>query len=216
MPRVVEVRRGKGAAVRVRWQDGRTLRIPYETWQRLGVPPGASVDSEVFSYLERESTLTRLRQQALRLLAERPRSAHELRARLSKSWSGQMASLLVAELEKQGLVDDERFAAEWVQVRRAVRGLGSVRLRYELARKGIAADVVDRVVQEASADDPSLAASVTRRLLARYAHVPTEVAARRLAALLARRGFTSEAVAHALKAVGLWPGRGRPDTEGSW
>ncbi len=214
MPQVLQVRQRKAGDVRVRLDDGRTLEVPEQTWSRLGVPVLAPLDPELLARLERESTLTRLRRRALRLLAVRPRSSHELRTRLTSVAGAELASVVVAELEGQGLVDDRRFAAEWVRVRRELRGLGSLRLRYELARKGIPRDVADRVVGEAAGDDPSLAAEVARKYLDRYLRLPREVAARRLAGLLARRGFTADAIAHALRAVRLWSGGVQPDSEG--
>ncbi len=210
MPQVLSVRRGRSGEVRVRLDDGRTLAVPEDAWRQLNLPAPGPVGPEALRTLERATELHRLRRRALVLLAVRPRSARELLQRLARLGDAGLASQVVSELERRGLVDDRRFALEWVRSRQASRGLGAARLRYELRRKGVARELAEEALREAGAEEEALAVEVARRRLARYARQPSEVAERRLAGYLARRGFGPAAVSRALEAVGL---RGNPAAE---
>ncbi|MFN3284730.1 MAG: regulatory protein RecX [bacterium] len=187
----------------MRLDDGRTLAVPEDAWRELKLSPPGPVEPETLRTLERVSELHRLRRRALVLLAVRPRSARELFQRLARVTDAKLASQVVSELERRGLVDDRRFALEWVRSRQASRGLGPARLRFELLRKGIAREFAEAALREAGAEEEALAVEVARRQLPRYARQPPEVAVRRLAGYLARRGFGPAAVSRALRAVGL-------------
>lgn len=203
MPQVVSVRRGRVGEVRVRLEDGRTLAVPEDAWRQLNLAAPGEVEPEALRTLEHASALHRLRRRALALLAVRPRSARELLERLAGVADAGLARQVVSELERRGLVDDRRFALEWVRSRQASRGLGPARLRFELLRKGVARELAEAALREAGAEEEALAVAVARRQLPRYARQPPEVAVRRLAGYLARRGFGPAAVSRALRAVGL-------------
>lgn len=203
MRQVVALRPRRGGEVQVRLDDGRTLLVPAEAWERVGVDVPGPVEPQVLRELERQGQLRRLRRRALRLLSLRARSARELANRLRRDADDQMVGQVLAELQQAGLVDDARFALEWVQARRESRGLGEARLRHELLKKGVARELVHKALERASRDEESLAVQVARRRVAAYAGQAPEVAARRLAAYLARRGFGPAVVAKALRAVGL-------------
>jgi len=187
----------------VRLDDGRTLAVPEDAWRQLNLPAPGEVEPEALRTLEHASARYRLRRRALALLAIRPRSTRELLERLARVADAGLASQVVSELERRGLVDDRRFALEWVRSRQASRGLGAARLRYELLRKGVTRELAEEALREAGAEEEALAAEVARRRLSRYARQPPEVAVRRLAGYLARRGFSPAAVSRALEAVGL-------------
>ncbi len=206
MRQVVAVRRGKPGEVRVRLDDGRTLAVPEDFWRELGVAAPGPVDAGTLHRLERAEQRARLQRRALRLLAVRPRSARELRGRLSRAGDPQLAEEVVADLQRRGLVDDRQFAREWVRARRRARGFGAARLRGELLRKGVPREHVEEALQQAGEDDRHLAVEAARARMGRYQHLPPEVAARRLAGYLARRGFGPAEVLEALRAVGLRPG----------
>jgi len=199
--------------VRVRLDDGRCFTVPEAVWRELQVQAPGPLPPDAERQLERQNLLRRLRRRALGLVAVRPRSKWELASRLAKAAAPELVAQVVADLEAQGLVDDARFAREWVQARRTSRGLGAARLRYELLKRGICPELVHSALQEAAEEEEVLAVDVARRRLPRYARQPPAAASRRLAAYLARRGFGPATVLRALKAVGLHPA-GSSGTEG--
>ncbi len=203
MPEILALRSSRRTTeVRVRLSDGRTLRVGAEVCRELGLSPG-QVSEEVARRLVREDARVRARERAIRLLAVRPRSRAELERRLRRAVDASVVAEVVLALEREGLVDDRRFAEQWVRARRAARLLGTFRLRAELLRRGVARETVEAALQSAPADDEAVAEELARLRLARYRHLPADKAARRLAGYLARRGFGTGAVLRALRAAGL-------------
>jgi regulatory protein len=215
MPQVASVRRFPGGGVRVRLDDGRTFRVPESAWRHLGLVAPGPVEPDAVRYLERENALARMRERALRLLAVRPRASSELRERLCRYGPPELVAQVVEELQRRGLVDDLRFAVEWVRERRAARGLGAQRLRYELLRKGVDRETVEHALREGGDDEEAVAVALARDRLGRSPGLPQEVAFRRLAGYLARRGFSPAVVSRALWAVGLQRKGGPQDPEGA-
>lgn len=185
---------------------GEFLRVREQTCRELGVSLGA-ITAQTLRRLTDEDAGTRLRERALRLLAARPRSRAELAARLRRVGPAARVAGVLAELERQGLVDDERFARLWTQSRRQARRWGALRIRRELRAKGIPPDVIERVLDEDPTDEEAVAEALACQRLRAYAGLDRKTAARRLAAFLARRGFRDGSVIHALRRVGLFADR---------
>ena len=102
-----------------------------------------------------------------------------------------MATALVAELESRGYLDDAQFARGWVEARASGRLLGPARLRAELSARGVALDVADAAIREASAPEAELARALDagrQRLPALTRRDPLRAPARMRAYLL-RRGY---------------------------
>jgi regulatory protein len=135
------------------------------------------------------------REQCLRLLAIRPRSANELRRRLKSSrFEDRVVESVLAGLAQAGLVDDEDFARAWVASRQASGAAGHRKLRWELRRKGIAEDIIRTVVDEGIDDEAEFrqALELARRRLRGSPAEPKTLA--RLQRLLSSRGFRFDTV----------------------
>lgn len=99
-----------------------------------------------------------------------------------------------------GLIDDAMFARMWVESRHAGRGLARKALAHELRRRGVDAAVVDEAVGELPADQEEAMARelVIRRLPATRGLDPRS-RTRRLAGLLARRGYSAALAARVVR-----------------
>lgn len=75
-------------------------------------------------------------QAAIRLLAMREHSRRELDGKLGRRFDGEVVAKVLEELANQGLQSDQRFAEQYVHGRRS-RGFGPLRIRAELAERGI-------------------------------------------------------------------------------
>jgi SOS response regulatory protein OraA/RecX len=133
---------------------------------------------------DRESDTKR---KALRLLAIRERSRQELLDRLGEDAAG-----LVDELAEAGLQDDTRFAQEWA--RSGVARLhGSLRVRRELLKKGVAEEVVNSVIAEAYGGEKEreLAERAAAKHSPSLASKEPQGRARTMYSYLLRRGFNA-------------------------
>lgn len=78
------------------------------------------------------------RASALRLLARREHSVHELTGKLLiRQFNQDLVDEVVQQLQAEGLVSDARFAEAYVHARYN-RGFGPARIRRELQERGIA------------------------------------------------------------------------------
>ncbi|MDX6553490.1 MAG: RecX family, partial [Gaiellales bacterium] len=100
----------------------------------IGLAPGDELDDTAAGALRSGALLDRLEGRLLRLLAVRWRSRSELAARLA-TWGATEtgAAQLLARLERQGLLDEQRLAADISRDLRR-RGHGRVRAAFELER----------------------------------------------------------------------------------
>ena len=197
-------------ALRSLLDNGRRLRVDVEQVVLHGLAPGGEIEPSLVARLAAQEAYLRARERALRLLAIRPRSVEELRARLGRHGIPRSTlGAVIAELEAQGYLDDLAFARSWIAARAGPRAYGIGRLRLELRRRGVPSTVVDQAVREAAGADPDLGAAEERsaltlveRRLAAYRRLAPEQRARRIAALLSRRGFARSTIVRALKTIG--------------
>lgn len=158
------------------------------------------------SIAQEENAVRPVRSRALRLLDHRARSEQELRDRLLDAEFPQTSvDTVIADLVESGLIDDRRFAEEWVRQRRTRRGKSRRVLREELRKKGVSPSDCDHALAKVSDDDEqSLARHVAQDRARRIRTVPTDrkekyTHLRRITAALVRRGFPagmSQRIAH--------------------
>ncbi|MED6296440.1 MAG: regulatory protein RecX, partial [Chloroflexota bacterium] len=85
---------------------------------------------------------------ARRFLSYRPRSELELRKRLLKAFSSEVASKSIAQMYREGLLDDSRFAQMWVDSRQQSRPKSKKTIKQELLSKGISEHTAEQAVSE--------------------------------------------------------------------
>ncbi len=126
-------------------------------------------------------------------LTGQARSRHELAERLARrNVPDEVAGRLLDRFEEVGLVDDEAFARSWVDSRQRTRGLARRALAQELRRKGVADETARDVLAEVDPGDEEQAArALVRKKLRGLRGVDDTVAARRLAGMLARKGYSA-------------------------
>lgn len=189
---------------RVTLDGGTTLRVRAEDVTALGIVPGAELDEEAWGTLRRRAQSAAALESALRLLAVRLRSRRETADRLRrKGYPADVVATAVSRLEDEGFLDDMRFSRAWVAGRLAVRPSGAVRLRRELRQKGVPRDIIEQVLRAdlSESDERARAVALARARSRRYRGESRDVAYRRLAGVLQRRGFSSGAIAAALREV---------------
>ena len=128
----------------------------------------------------------------LRLLTARARTRAELAGQLAKrGYPDDVSTRVLDRLANVGLVDDAGFAEQWVHARRANAGKGKRALAAELHTKGVDNDVITSVLGGINpAAERGRAEQLVRTRLRREKLSDDDArVARRLVAMLARRGF---------------------------
>jgi regulatory protein len=128
---------------------------------------------------------------ALRKLTAQARTRRELdQALQKKNVPDEVAASVLDRLEEVGLVDDEAFAQDWVASRQQRRHLSRSALRRELQGKGVNRDLVDCALASIDTDDELAAArTLAAKKSMAMGGLEPPVRRRRLAGVLARRGF---------------------------
>ncbi len=128
---------------------------------------------------------------AVRLLAERPRSKKEISDRLASArFDEEVIGLVLYKLEKENLLDDRDFAAQWVQSRS--RKYGSSRISRELHLKGIDEDTASEVLENLSEDEQLLRATdfATKKIRTQRSCDDAQKLKQRVTAAILRRGYS--------------------------
>ena len=128
----------------------------------------------------------------LRLLTARARTRAELAGQLAKrGYPDDVSARVLDRMADVGLVDDADFAEQWVHSRLANKGKGKRALAAELHTKGVDNDVITSVLNDINpAAERDRAEELVRKRLRRENLSDDDLRLRRrLAAMLARRGF---------------------------
>ena len=103
------------------------------------------------------------RRKATELLARREFTRAELGARLAaRGGDSETIAEVLDELQEQGVQSDARFCESFVRGR-IHRGHGPNRVRAELARRGVADELIDDALEHADVDWPERAREVRRK-----------------------------------------------------
>ncbi len=145
-------------------------------------------DAEIAA-LRTQDEVDKAYQAALHYLAARPRSRAEVERQLErKGHAPEAVAAALDRLAQRAYVDDEAFAAYWVENRSQFRPRSAAALRYELRQKGVDAASIQAATEEL---DEALAAWVAvEGRLARWQTLTEDELEQKIAGFLARRGFS--------------------------
>lgn len=126
---------------------------------------------------------------AYTILALRDHSRMELRQKLvRKGFEAHIVDRLLVSLEDAGLLDDARFAEQFVRSQREAKGKSLSAITRALRDKGVSDDDALTAVEDLGDDFP-LALAAARKKVAGTRGLAHDARLRRTLALLARRGF---------------------------
>jgi len=182
--------------------DGKfAFSLEAEVAVKEGLQVGQELSANQIEALTRSDHFHRCLNAAAHYLSYRPRSEFELRERLhQRGFEGDNVEAVLAKLKEQGLVDDTAFAQFWKDNRESFSPRSQWLTKLELRQKGVASDIIDRVVDDIDNDDSAYRAALSKARslpLADY-----ESFRRRLGEYLKRRGFGYGVINHTLER--LW------------
>ena len=137
---------------------------------------------------------------AYRYLGHRDRTVAEVRRRLeAEQVQPAVLDEAVAELERQGYLDDARYARRFAEDRRTIDAWGAERIERRLLAVGVDPALISAALDERDADEELEAAlAVLRR---RFARAPSDDRDRdRALGLLVRKGYELELAYDAVRA----------------
>ncbi len=113
-------------------------------------------------------TTEQTKEKALNLLEYRAHSRKELFDKLKRFTDAGTANEVLDMLEEGGLLDDEAYAFQYAHDLMEMKLLGPVRLKIELARKGIDEDIAERAIWAAEEEIGSAEERLERLIEIKY------------------------------------------------
>jgi regulatory protein len=189
---VIELKPRPRGRVTVKLAGGRFFTIPQDA---VTFSVAAVVSDEDVSRFDRMDQYFRGKDKAYFLISRRMRTRKQVADALDKlAIEASIRNGILTEFEETGLIDDLRFASEYVRIKRDVRRHGPYRLRHDLGRMGVRKSIVESVLEE-TFDAPTQESMARELAETRAAGCPVdEKAARRIGDFLRRRGFDYEVV----------------------
>jgi regulatory protein len=202
MKRVTAIAEGKRRKRRVNifLDDKFAFSLEAEVALKEGIKVGQELSEGDIEALTGAELSQRCYDAALRYLDYRPRSQAELKQRLARrGFDGDTIEATLARLKELGLVDDLAFARFWQENRQAFSPRSRWLVRRELKQKGVADEVIERVLANIDDEDSAYQAAIAKAHklpLADY-----EGFRRRLGEYLKRRGFGYGVIKNIIKKV---------------
>lgn len=150
---------------------------------------GQHLDDETIARLRAQDDRQRAMDKALRLLARRPRSQHEIDEALRQAdYAADIREQVIARLIEMAYLDDQEFARWWVSNRTQFNPRSIRALQQELYQKGVSAAIVAEAL--AQLDDETLAIAAGQQRSYRWRHLARADFDKKMLGYLQRRGFS--------------------------
>ena len=182
----------------------------------FGIKVGLEVSAEDLEEFKRASEFGKLYQRTLEWVLVRPRSEKECRdylwrkfrspsdralraARPSLTLSdehSELTSRIIERLKARGYLDDRRFAEYYVENRFVKKGVSIKRLKMELLKKGVSAEIIEEVLAKTDRNDEEELKKMIAKKRARY---PDD---EKLTQYLCRQGFQYDLVRELVRSYG--------------
>jgi regulatory protein len=161
---------------------------------------GQELSEEEIALLKSKENYEAAFQQALKLLNYRQRSEAEVRKNLEEH---QFLEVVIVEtierLRRSGLLNDQRFAQNWVENRSEFRPRSRRALQAELRQRGLAEEAIAEALE--AVDDEELAYQAACKQARKYRESEWPDFRVKMTNFLARRGFRYDSISNAVKRV---------------
>jgi regulatory protein len=150
---------------------------------------GQYLDDDEIARLQAQDARQRAMDKALRLLARRPRSRHEIDDALKQAgFAPDIRERVIARLVEMDYLDDRAFARWWVENRIQFNPRSIRALQQELYQKGVSQDVITETL--AHLDDEALAIAAGQQRADRWRNLSQTDFDKKMLGHLQRRGFS--------------------------
>ncbi|OKL48940.1 hypothetical protein BSR29_03620 [Boudabousia liubingyangii] len=153
--------------------------------------------------LSPEEALDPAREYALRLLDQRDYPSAQIRNKLlGRGYHPEAVEEVVTRLTDAKLLDDARYAQMLARTQHQMRGLARRAIAQEMRRKGLsAAESAEALEQITDESEAQAAEKLALKKAATTVRLPNEVRRRRIASMLARRGYNASVAYRATAAA---------------
>lgn len=154
--------------------------------------------SEIEKYKEGDN-LSKCLTRAYRFLSFRPRSEKEMREKLLEKYDEETVKKSIKKLKNLNYVNDEEFARMWINSRRS--GRSKKALEFELKKKGVDAELINKSLSNLNKDDEVDAALKLVQSRRKYQGLSGNEAYQKIGGFLSRRGYSYEIIKEVIKKI---------------
>lgn len=163
----------------------------------VGLRLGQEISQAELEQLDHRDEVHRARERVLGLLARRPRSSTEIKRYLRRQEiDDESIQTVIDDLTEAKLIDDDAFAAFWVEQRETFRPRSRLALRQELSRKGVDRQIVTEALSEL--DEAEIARRVAQKQAGRWRGLPEDEWRAKMTRYLMRQGFPYDIASEAV------------------
>lgn len=162
---------------------------------------GQVVDDQKIETLKEQDGEEKAFQRALFMIGYRPRSEQEVQMKLvTFGYSNELINRVLERLRRTDILNDERFARQWIENRSFFRPRSRRLMAVELRYKGVPENVIQKTVEEGD-EDEKLAYDAAQKRAHRLESLNWEEFRKKLSDYLGRRGFSYDLISIVVRQV---------------
>jgi regulatory protein len=207
MPKImqIEFRRRKPQRFIVHFDDDRVHTFSPETALKYGFSLEKDFEDEVFIKILEEDSIRRAKDQALSYLEIRSHSKKELFLKLmKKGYQKKTIDSTLEQLEDVGLIDDNKFAVQYIESELMLRPCGKNLIKSKLYQKGLREENVEPLLKEfyQKYDERSIALKTAQKFYNTHKYLPDSSKKKeKLTRHLFSRGFDWEIIDYVFQKI---------------
>lgn len=191
-------------AIRVKIDHRPAATLSQRSVRELGLEVGLEVDVTLRNRIAEAAKVDRSLQSMMKLLARRTLSTQRAREKLAGTdLPSALQERVITRLQELGLLDDSAMARELIDEMHRRSPAAAPLLRHKMLQRGLSEATADEVLREKASDASpvELARQLVAQHLPRLRRLDEVTRLRRLAGLLARRGFEEDTIEQVLSEV---------------
>ncbi|MBQ9251788.1 MAG: regulatory protein RecX [Clostridia bacterium] len=203
MVQVSSVEKVQGRRVRIVLEDGSRYYILRSMYQERPVAEGDEIDPKEYAQWVLTRQYRSALDKAVSMLAVRACSKGEIKQKLQRiGYSPETIEMVIYKLEKNDLLNDQDFAAQWAQYRSGQK-YGPRRISQELRHKGVSAEETAIAIEDVSEEEQLASALTLAQKNIRHAWTEEDPrkAKQKAIASIVRRGFSWDIARQAVEQV---------------
>lgn len=137
------------------WLDNEEkLFLSYEVLLKNGLRLNSEISESHFSFLIRENQKYFIKQSAYNILSRRVHSVKELQNKLrNKKYDPELINEIINHLISLNLLNDFKFAADFIEEKVKLSAWGKSRLKVELMKRGVSQEIISKLLDENLSED---------------------------------------------------------------
>jgi len=197
--RIIRIAKKDARNVIIHFDNDEVLFLSVDIFYKSGLKKNDEISDDRFSSLIKENRLFHIKQRAFLFLGRRQHSTSELRIKLKqKGYETELINEVIDDLKNKNYLDDTEFAKMFVEEKIKLKLWSEQKLKSELIKKGINAEIISDVLRNIISDEDTLnnAMTVAEKKYDNLKNrdVENDVIKSKLVAFLKSRGYNYDVI----------------------